>query len=69
MDKNFRILIICATLFLCFVGTSSARTWYVDDSGGADFTGIQEAISAASAEDTIIVKDGTYIENVDVDKR
>jgi hypothetical protein len=36
MDKNFGILIICAAiLVLSFVGTSSARTWYVDDSGGA----------------------------------
>jgi hypothetical protein len=31
-------------LLLCFVGTASARTWYVDDSGGADFIAIQEAI-------------------------
>jgi len=42
--------------------------WYVDDSGSADFTTIQTAVTAAGAWDTIIVKDGTYTENVVVDK-
>lgn len=70
MDKKYGILIICAViLFLCFVGGASAKTWYVDDSGGADFMGIQEAIITASAGDTIIVKDGNYLENVNVNKR
>lgn len=44
------------------------RTWYVDGFGGADFTAIQEAVTAAVAGDTIIVKDGNYTENVVVDK-
>ncbi len=44
------------------------KTWYVDDSGGADFSSIQEAITAARAGDTIIVKDGNYTENITVDK-
>ena len=46
-----------------------SRMWYVDDGGGVDFTGIQDAVSAASAGDTIIVRDGTYIENIKVYKR
>jgi parallel beta-helix repeat protein len=67
MDKKYRILVICAAiLFLCFVGTASAKTWYVDDDGGANFTRIQDAITAARDGDTIIVRDGTYNENVDV---
>jgi nitrous oxidase accessory protein NosD len=45
------------------------KTWYVDDSGSADFTTIQDAVNAANAEDTIIVRDRTYTENVDVNKR
>ena len=70
MDKRYGILVICAAiLVLCFVGTASAKTWYVDDDGGADFTGIQDAITAASAGDTIIVSDGNYTENVRVYKR
>ncbi len=42
--------------------------WYVDKSGDADFTSIQEAVTAVDAGDTIIVKDGIYTENIVVDK-
>jgi hypothetical protein len=59
MDKKYEILIICAAiLFLCFVETASARTWHVDDDGGADFTRIQDAITSANGGDTITVRDG-----------
>lgn len=70
MDGKYRALFICAViLFLYFVGASSALTWYVDDDGRADFTEIQDAINAASAGDTIIVRNGTYHENIAVWKR
>ena len=70
MNKKYGILIICvAILFLCTVGNASAKTWYVDDDGEADFTRIQDAITAARDGDTIIVRDGNYTENVDVNKR
>jgi parallel beta-helix repeat protein len=49
------------------VAADGSTTWYVDDSGGADFTTIQAAVAAASAGDTIVVRDGTYIENVIID--
>ena len=69
MDKKYGILVICAAiLVLCFVTTASARTWYVDDDGGADFIGIQEVINNASAGDTILVYSGVYYENVVVNK-
>ena len=55
-------------LVLSFVGTASARTWSVDDDGGANFTVIQDAINNASAGDTILVYSGVYYENVVVDK-
>ena len=69
MGKKCEILVICAAiLVLCFVGTASAKTWYVDDDGGADFTRIQNAINNASDGDTIIVYSGVYYENVVVNK-
>jgi parallel beta-helix repeat protein len=42
---------------------------YVDDDGGADYTNIQDAINAASNDDTIFVYNGIYNENINIDKR
>lgn len=42
----------------------SSKIIYVPD----DYSTIQEAVDAANAGDTIIVRDGTYNENVDVNK-
>jgi len=74
MDKKYGILIICAViLFLCFAGTASAKTWYVDDDlqdfPYADFTKIQNAVNMASPGDIIIVYNGTYPEDIEVDKQ
>jgi len=41
----------------------------VDDSGGADYTSIQEAVYNANDGDTILVHAGTYTENVNVAKQ
>ena len=68
-EKMWWLLLICATisfLFLCFSGTSSAVIWYVTENGSANFTMIQDAINISSAGDTIIVTNGSYIENVNV---
>jgi parallel beta-helix repeat protein len=59
-----------ALLFLASPAQAQASTtWYVDDDGGADFTTIQAAVNASNEGDTIIVRDGTYIENVVVNTR
>ncbi len=46
----------------------SAATLTVDDDGNAEYTKIQDAINASMDGDTVRVWDGTYFENVVVDK-
>jgi PGF-pre-PGF domain-containing protein len=50
------------------VHPDSPITLYVDASGGGDFTTIQAAVDAAFDGDRIIVRDGTYVENVVLDR-
>ncbi|EJG07785.1 parallel beta-helix repeat protein [Methanofollis liminatans DSM 4140] len=45
-----------------------SKTFVVDENGSGDFATIQVAINAANAGDTLIVKDGTYVERVYVTK-
>ena len=50
--------------------TGSGRTITVgEDDSGAEFTQIQNAINASQEGDTIRVFEGTYYENVVIDKR
>ncbi|MEM3873843.1 MAG: right-handed parallel beta-helix repeat-containing protein [Candidatus Bathyarchaeia archaeon] len=68
--------VITLTLFLTGILNStlkirqvkSQKTWIVDDDGPADFHSIQEAINAASDGDIILVYNGTYYENIVVNK-
>jgi len=57
--KNILINGIILALFLIILPVS-ATTWYVDVSGGGNFTDIQSAIDAASPSDTIIILPGMY---------
>jgi len=65
----FLIILLLIMGGIMVVPVSAATTWVVDDSGGADFTTIQAAVNAAAEGDTIIVKDGSYSDSVDIGKR
>ncbi|MEE2906660.1 MAG: GC-type dockerin domain-anchored protein [Planctomycetota bacterium] len=57
-------LIQCALLGIASASVH-ADTWHVPD----DFPTIQEALDAASADDTILVGPGTYYESLDFDNK
>lgn len=74
MKKSLKVLFTLALVIL-FIGISSKysnaqETWTVDDDGPADFSTIQAAIDApaTTAGDTIIVAEGTYYENLVINK-
>jgi parallel beta-helix repeat protein len=62
---NKALLSLACFVFLAGLsGDVSAATIYVPD----DYPTIQAAVDAANVGDTIIVRDGTYTENIDVNK-
>ncbi|HYN44536.1 MAG TPA: NosD domain-containing protein [Candidatus Limnocylindrales bacterium] len=60
----FRIMV----LGLLLAGMAGAATLTVNNSGGAEYTTINDAINQSKSEDTIQVQNGTYYENVNVNK-
>ncbi|MHC1573470.1 MAG: hypothetical protein ACXQTJ_03390, partial [Candidatus Syntropharchaeales archaeon] len=60
---NHSIIVLGFVIVLALsVGSAGATEIWVTD----DYSTIQAAVNSASAYDTIIVRDGTYYENVDV---
>jgi parallel beta-helix repeat protein len=49
--------------------TNPTIDFYVDDDGGADFENIQDAINQSSDGYTIFVYNGTYYENIRINKK
>ncbi|VVB93581.1 Periplasmic copper-binding protein (NosD) [uncultured archaeon] len=64
-----RIAVGITMLVLLLAGGAGAATITVDDSGGADYIRIQDAINNAASDDTILVYEGTYFEHVNVTKQ
>jgi YVTN family beta-propeller protein/parallel beta-helix repeat protein len=69
MRKNLENIAYLSLTFLILLvavaGTATAATLYVGPGG---YTKIQDAVNAATDYDTIIVKPGTYVENVGIYK-
>ncbi len=68
MRENIKHLVCVCVVFVllsAFASVASARTIYVPD----DYAKIQWAVDSASDGDTIVVRDGTYYENVFVNKQ
>ena len=65
---TFATLVSTVTSIQIQTTSLSSTTWYVDDDGSEEFTSIQEAINASSNADTVFVKNGTYIENIVINK-
>ena len=56
--KSHLLAIVC--VFCTLTGTAVASTVYVDWNGGGDYLTIQEGVTAASRDDTVLVLPGTY---------
>jgi hypothetical protein len=59
---RFKLLLLFA--FICVNSWLNSTTWIIDQSGGGDFTTIQEGIDVSADTDTILVYPGTYYENI-----
>jgi len=72
MKKVVGVMVFMSLTLISFTGAlamdSQGDTIYVDDSGGADYIRIQNAVDNASSGDTIFVYSGVYMEHVTIDK-
>ena len=64
----FLFVLVAGIVFILLSETSEGKTIIVDDDGGQDYTTIQDAIDAAEEGDIIKVYNGTYKEDVIVNK-
>ena len=69
IGTKYVITFMTMAIILLLSGSANAATLTVDDSGGANYIRIQDAINNAASGDIIEVYSGTYYENVNVNKR
>jgi parallel beta-helix repeat protein len=76
MKKRIVAILVCILLLVSYLVIVSpikalkvsGNTFYVGGSGPGNYTTIQNAIDSASSGDTVFVYNGTYYENITVDK-
>jgi len=61
---NLKICLLIPALLLVIVSIAEGKIIDVDDDGPADFNNIQSAINSAKDDDTIVVQEGLYEENI-----
>ncbi|MFE3845944.1 nitrous oxide reductase family maturation protein NosD [Thermoplasmatota archaeon] len=62
------IILLVSSFSNISIGEFTNNIIYVDDDGSADYTRIQDAIDNSTDGDTIFVYNGTYYENIIIDK-
>ncbi|AKB22993.1 nitrous oxide reductase family maturation protein NosD [Methanosarcina sp. WH1] len=72
-EKNLQVFIIVAVAFIlaviCTCSFASAANLRVDPAAEGGYTTIQAAVDAAKEGDTIFVNQGTYVENLIIDRQ
>ena len=68
LAKIIILALLTNITFICVISEYANDIIYVDDDGNADYTKIQDAINNSNPGDTIFVYNGTYHENIIVNK-
>jgi parallel beta-helix repeat protein len=62
------VVLAAISIYVLFYAQNNQTTHFVSIDGKGNFVSIQEAISAASDNDTLLVSNGTYFENIKITK-